>query len=141
MKTWINKNGLHLVLAMSLAGMISSLFFSEVLKFTPCVLCWWQRIFLYPIAIISFIATMKKDLGVIKYLQPLSFIGLLIALYHNFLVWGIIPEKAAPCVNGISCIEQPFALLGFVTIPFLSLIAFGIIYIICLINKKHASRT
>lgn len=141
MRTWISKNGLHLVLAMSLAGMVSSLYFSEILKYAPCVLCWWQRIFLYPIAIMGLIATMKKDFGVIKYIQPLAVVGLGFALYHNLLVWKILPEKIAPCVNGVSCIDQPFAILGFITIPFLSLIAFVVINIICLITKKHATRT
>lgn len=108
----------------ALAGMAVSLYFSEVLKFAPCQLCWIQRIFLYPMAVILFIAMLRKDYKIYVYALPLTIIGGLVAFYHVLLNMGIIEESLAPCSLGVSCTTKYFEFWGFVNIPFLSLAAF-----------------
>lgn len=113
---------------------VGSLFFSEVMRFTPCVLCWYQRIAMYPLVAILAVAMIKKDKHAHFYVLPLSITGFLIAFYHNLLYYHILPTT--PCVQGVSCTTKFFAWFGFVTIPLLSLIAFTIITISMLIYWK-----
>lgn len=108
----------------ALAGTAVSLYFSEVLKFAPCELCWIQRICLYPLTVILFVAMIRKDYKIYFYALPLSVIGGLVAFYHVLLNMGIIEESLAPCRLGVSCTTKYFEFWGFINIPFLSLVAF-----------------
>ncbi|MCR4326523.1 MAG: disulfide oxidoreductase [Candidatus Roizmanbacteria bacterium] len=129
---------LYIAWIQALIGMAGSLIFSNVLGYPPCVLCWYQRIFLYPLVIILAVGITRKDENIKWYALPLSIIGLLIALYHNLLYYELIPESVTPCAQGISCTTEFIEWFGFMTIPFLSLMAFSIITC-CLIwyQKKH----
>jgi disulfide bond formation protein DsbB len=89
--------------------------------------------------ILSVVAIIFKDLKVYRYILPLSIIGTLVALFHNLLYWKIIPESAAPCLNGVSCTAQQLQLYGFITIPLLSLVAFIIITALILMFR-HANK-
>ncbi len=104
---------------------MGSLFFSHVIGFAPCVLCWYQRIFLFPLVIILAMGLFPFDKRVIKYALPLAIAGWLTALYHNLLYSGIIPENIQPCSQGVSCTEKYIDLFGFITIPMLSLLSFS----------------
>ena len=117
----------------ALIATLGSLFFSEILHLPPCVLCWYQRILMYPLVWIIAVGIIKKDKNLALYVLPLSIIGSLIALYHTLLQANIIPESVAPCVQGISCTTVQIRLLGIFTIPSLSLIAF-IIVSLCMIQ-------
>lgn len=128
------------ILFVSLAAVAGSLFFSEVMKLPPCVLCWYQRIFMYPIALLSIVGIVRQDKSLPVNVLALSVPGLLISVYHNLLYWKILPESVAPCTLGISCTTKFFEWFGFVTIPFLSLLALSIITahaIILLKKQKH----
>jgi disulfide bond formation protein DsbB len=103
------------------------LFFSNVLNLPPCVLCWFQRICMYPIIALATVGILRRDKGLAYYVLPLSIIGFLISLYHNLLYYGILPESIAPCRTGVSCTTRQIELLGFITIPLLSFTAFAII--------------
>lgn len=118
---------LYIAFGQALVATLTSLFFSEILKFPPCVLCWYQRILMYPLVVILAVGILRKDRGVYLYTLPLSVIGMLIAIYHNLLYWNIIPESQAPCLLGVSCTTKFIEYFGFVTIPFLSFSAFLII--------------
>ena len=118
------KTYLYLAWILSVLAMAGSLFFSEVMQLPPCVLCWYQRIAMYPIVIILGMGMLLKDTKAAIYALPLSVIGLLIAIYHNLLYYHIIPESIAPCTTGISCTTRQIEWLGFVTIPLLALAAF-----------------
>ena len=107
------------------AATLGSLFFSEVMELPPCSLCWVQRIFMFPLAIILLLGLFPLDTGVVRSALPLSAIGGLVALYHLLVQVGWIPESAAPCHQGVPCSEAQIALLGFVSIPMLSLLAFA----------------
>ncbi len=108
----------------SLMGSLGSLYFSEVMRFPPCALCWYQRIFLYPLVFIFGVALFTEDSGYRKYAFPLALIGFLISIYHNLLYFGFITEALAPCTQGVSCSSKQLQLFGFVTIPLLSLLMF-----------------
>ena len=115
---------------------LGSLFFSEVMKFVPCSMCWYQRIFMYPLVFIFLINIMYPDKKVIKYSLPLVLIGLIISIYHNLLMWDIIPETIVPCVSGVPCSTVYINWFNFITIPLLSLSAYSSIFILLLILKR-----
>jgi len=106
---------------------LGSLFFSKIMDFPPCALCWYQRAFMFPLAIILLIGLFPYDKSVIKFSLPLAAGGLGFAIYHNLIYSGFIPENLQPCSQGVSCSEKYIDLFGFITIPMLSLISFSII--------------
>ncbi len=106
---------------------MGSLFFSYVMEFPPCVLCWYQRIFLFPLVIVLAAGLFPFDKKVVKFSLPLAAAGLLTALYHNLLYAGFIPKSAQPCTQGVSCTEKYIDLFGFLSIPMLSLLSFSTI--------------
>lgn len=95
---------------------------------------------MYPIAIILAVGILRKDQNVPYYVLPLSSIGLIIALYHNLLYFGVIPESIAPCVSGVSCTTKLIEWFGFVTIPLLSLVAFSLISVCMIISIRSTKR-
>jgi len=103
---------------------LGALFMSEVMGFAPCVLCWWQRIFMFPLVLMLALGLFPFDAKVLRYAMPLAFIGLGVAAFHVLLTMGIIPEAMAPCRQGIPCNVIQIEWLGFLTIPLLSFLAF-----------------
>jgi disulfide bond formation protein DsbB len=132
---------LYLAWIQSIVATLGSLYFSEVMKFPPCVLCWYQRIFMYPLVFILAVGMVRKDKKIYTYVLPLSVTGLLIAIYHNLLYYQIIPESMAPCVNGVSCTTKFIEWFGFITIPFLSLVAFSVITLCMLFLWRGVKKT
>src|SRR5688572_25606220 len=106
---------------------LGSLFFSEVMELPPCSLCWYQRTFMFPLAVVLLVGVLSQDLRCTRYALPLAVGGGGLALYHVLLHIGVIPESAAPCSQGVSCTEVQFELLGFASIPVLSLAAFTVV--------------
>ena len=104
-----------------------SLFASEIAHFPPCVLCWYQRIAMYPLVLIIAVGILKKDKNLPFYVLPLAVIGGAVAVFHNLLYYQLIPHFAVPCSLGISCTTKFIEWFGFVTIPFLSLMSFMVI--------------
>lgn len=113
--------------AIALVSTLGSLGLSEIMHLQPCVLCWVQRICMYPLAVIVPIGVLRRDAGLAYYGLPLSVAGLGFAGYHTLLQWGILPEALAPCVNGVSCLTKQINWLGFITIPFMSFLGFAAI--------------
>jgi disulfide bond formation protein DsbB len=132
----IKQNLLYIAWVQVLAAIVGSLYFSEIAKFPPCTLCWYQRIAMYPLLPILTAGILLKDKKLHYYVFPLSISGLLIAIYHNLLYYQILPESAAPCTLGVSCTTKFIEYFGFVTIPLLSLIGFVIITLCVYLNKK-----
>ena len=118
-----------------------SIFFSSVLEYQPCVLCWYQRICLFPLILILAAGLFPAfDKSVIKYVLPLSIAGGLTAFYHSLLYAGIIPESVQPCSKGVSCTEKYFELFGLISIPMLSFFAFSTLVILLIILKRRTSK-
>lgn len=136
MRKFLKQNILYVAWIQSLLAVFGSLYFSEIAHFPPCVLCWYQRIFMYPLAIIIPVGILKKDKNIYQYVLPLAIIGSIFSFYHNLLYYRIIPESLAPCLAGVSCTTKFIEFFGFVTIPFLSLSAFLVIIACMLLYRK-----
>lgn len=122
----LERYGLHLALLAAWIATVGSLYFSEQMHFVPCRLCWFQRIFMYPLAVILPIGILRRDRGVTLYVLPLTLIGAAIALYHRLVQAGVLDESAA-CQVAVPCSGRYINWLGFITIPTLALTAFLII--------------
>jgi disulfide bond formation protein DsbB len=118
---------------------MGSLFFSEVMDVPVCLLCWYQRIAMYPLVLILAVGLFPFDPKVVRYAGALLVPGWLVSLFQVLLVAGIIPESAQPCVQGIPCSETHIALLGFLNIPILSLLTFTLIGILLFFTHKMES--
>lgn len=134
----VGSASLFVVWLVSVIGMLGSLFFSEVMRLPPCTLCWYQRIMLYPLVIISTVGLVTRDTKAAKYSWPFAVGGLLVATYHNLLYYGFIPASLSPCTAGaVSCSERQIEWLGFITIPLLSQAAF--ITMVAALVRLHQS--
>ncbi|MDP1718060.1 MAG: disulfide bond formation protein B [Burkholderiales bacterium] len=129
---WMLVFGAWLIASISTLG---ALFFGEVMKLPPCVLCWYQRICMFPLALILPVGLFPFDRKVIRYALPLAVIGGLIAVFHVLLVAKVIPESIQPCTQGVPCSETVIEWFGFVTIPLLAVVAFSTI--IALLIAAH----
>lgn len=122
----------------SLIATAGSLFFSEVLKYIPCDLCWYQRILMYPLVILLGVASAKKDYTISLYGLILSLIGGLISLYH-YLIQKVpaLNELGSAC-GIVPCNTDYINWFGFITIPFLALVAFTFISVLLIVVMKNA---
>lgn len=136
----LRQNLHYLAWTQALVATTGSLFFSEVMGLTPCILCWYQRILMYPLVVILAVGILLRDSKLRYYSLPLSIIGLSIAVYHNLLYYGIIAESLVPCTAGISCTSRQIEWLGFITIPLMSLIAFTVITLSTVFYKPKNSQ-
>jgi disulfide bond formation protein DsbB len=103
-----------------------SLFFSEVLQWIPCTLCWYQRILMYPLSVLIAVGILRRDAGLPLVVLPFSLAGAGVSLYHYLLIktdWFPPP----PCRSGVPCTVDYIDIFGFINIPFLALTAFLII--------------
>lgn len=131
MRSFFRNYGIYLAWLVSLVATAGSLYLSEVLHYEPCRLCWFQRIFMYPQVIILGIAAYRNDRSAVIYAIPLSAIGGSISLYHYAEQKIPALYRLLPCKVGIPCNFDYLNWWGFVTIPFMALIAF-ILIIVCL---------
>lgn len=126
---------------MSLFGMGMSLVYSQVLHFVPCELCWFQRIFLYPLVFIFGLAWYRKERGVFPYALLLAGIGGIIALYHHMLQIGF--DLMKPCSDApfaVDCAKPEFIEFGFVTFPLMSAVLFGFLSVFIIVALKIKSK-
>jgi disulfide bond formation protein DsbB len=131
-----NKNKERLLMAIWVVSTIAtfgSLFFSEIMKYEPCKLCWIQRIFMYPLPIIIGIAIIRKDYNQIWSFLTLASIGFIVSIYHNYIM--LFPPELGSC-GRVSCTTDYFNLLGFITIPLMAFTAFLLIIILCIVGLK-----
>lgn len=135
-----SRTTLYLAWLIAITAMAGSLFFSEIQHFPPCVLCWYQRIVMYPLVPLIAVGLLRKDSNLPYYILTLSLTGMAIAVGHVLLYYGVIPEAAVPCAEGISCTTKYIEWFGFVTIPLLSLAAFTIISGCAAIALKAAKK-
>lgn len=102
-----------------------SLFFSEVLGWIPCTLCWYQRILIYPLTVLIAVGILRRDHRLPLFVLPLSVSDASIAFYHYVLIkTDLFPPL---CRAGVPCMVDYIDILGFINISFLALIAFLII--------------
>jgi len=123
-KEWLT---LFLTWVVATIGTLTSLFFSEIVELPVCVLCWYQRIAMYPMVLILPLALFPFDQNVVRYAGALTVFGWFTALFHVLLVAGFIPKAAQPCVQDIPCSETHLNLFGFLNMPMMSLLTFTLI--------------
>ena len=117
----------------ALSASLAVLFIGEVLGQTPCNLCWFQRAFMFPLAVILGVAAWRGDLSIWRYAAPLAVFGGAVALYHSLLYAGVVPAPIVPCTaSGPSCTDDAMLILA-VPIPVLSFLTFGTILILLLL--------
>jgi disulfide bond formation protein DsbB len=125
--------------AIALSATLGSLFFGEVMKLPPCTLCWYQRVCLFPLPVVLAVGILCRDRRLPAYALPLVVGGLAVAVYHNLLYWGVIPEALSPCTEALSCKTRQIEWLGFITIPLMSLGTFAAI-LVCLLAHRARQR-
>jgi len=123
--------------ATGLIATLGSLYFSEVLKYVPCELCWYQRIFMYPQVILLGIAIAKKNYDIVIYNVTLSSLGGAISLYHYLLQKVDLLGDHSNACGIVPCNSQYINWFGFITIPFLALTAFIIIIVCSILVMKQ----
>ena len=121
------------------ASTLGSLFFSEIMELPPCSLCWYQRIFMFPLPVVLLAGLVPYDPKASRYALPLAGVGAAIALWHTLLYVGILPETAAPCTRGVSCTQPTFELFGLLSIPLLSLLSFSTVAGLLLLQRKRVT--
>lgn len=119
---------------------LGALFFGEVMQLPPCVLCWYQRIFMFPLVLILPVGLFPFDRKIVRYASPLAVLGWLVAVFHLLLVAGAIPEGMKPCTQGVPCSVKVIEWFGFVTIPLLSFAAFSAIVTLLVFAHFRSSR-
>lgn len=135
-------NRLYLAWVVALVATLGSLYFSEVRGFKPCILCWYQRIAMYPLTLLLGIAAFRSDFSIRHYAIPLAAIGWAIALFQNLETWGLVPTIKGCTTDPSASCGIPWPIWGkdsplneIVTIPVLSMIAFTLI--IALLSWKR----
>jgi disulfide bond formation protein DsbB len=130
----MRKYGLYFAWAIALVGFIFSFYYGELLHIEPCRLCWYQRIALFPLALILGIAAYRDDKGIFRYATPLAFFGLIVALYQALSIHFPVLQGAFEC--GKECAKPIFILFGWLTFPDLSVIGFSLILVFVFLGRK-----
>lgn len=134
------ETGLGLAWLIALVSTLSVLFIGEVLGKMPCLLCWYQRAFMFSLPIVLGVGLWWKDAKVGRYGIALSLAGGAVALWHLGLFVGIIPEPIKPCTaTGPSCTGEEQLVFG-IPIPLLSFLAFALIALLSLASLKEAKQ-
>lgn len=120
----------------ALAATAGALFIGEVLGMTPCLLCWYQRILMFPLALILGMAAFSQDRRGAVYALPFASGGVVVASYHTALVAGWVPRWWVPCGAGPSCSDQNLAILGGIQLPWLSLAAIATVLLLLLVYLR-----
>ncbi len=130
MRGVVSSFGLYLAWLVAITATAGSLYFSEVRLFAPCALCWYQRILMYPLVILLGIASYRQDRSIVHYALPLSVLGGGVSLFHY--LEQKVPGFSTPsiCRMGVPCNQEYINWLGFITIPFLALVAFTLISVV-----------
>jgi disulfide bond formation protein DsbB len=137
-------NYIYVILLISGLSVAGSLIYQLVYSTPVCELCWWQRIFLYPTVIISLVAYVNQ-----KYKEAhtniliLSIFGFFYACYHYYYHFKgfVLGQKVElPCSYGgllPACTDSPILIFGFITIPFMGVLMFASIILVCGLVYKY----
>jgi len=130
-----------IVVALAAVGATAgSLYYSEVANYTPCTYCWYQRIAMYPMAVIVPLALLLRDRGILRYSLALAGIGLAISIYHVQL--QVFPDQgSSSCGLTSPCTAKWVDALGFMTIPQMAGITFAIIVVTSLVGLRSRPST
>lgn len=132
----LGDNGAYwLAWMVALTATVGSLIYSEVAHFIPCRLCWFQRIFMYPLSVILLIAAIRKEAVARFYALPLALIGLVISIWHYLVqVYPSLEGGACDPVN--PCSSRWVEVFGFISIPFMAGAGFIVIAVLLLLYVR-----
>ena len=135
--TFVRTQGMWIGFVLTLAGSFLTLYYSEVLGFPPCPLCWWQRIFLYPQVILFALALWRKERVIVDYSTVLSVVGFGFALYHHAL--QVLPSGSLPCPaeGTISCAQRFVFEFGYITFPLMAATIFAFLIVLMLFSRER----
>lgn len=126
---------LYAAWTLALIASLGAMFIELVMHFPPCDLCWWQRIFMFPLVPVLGLGLLFGDLGSVRCALGLVLPGIGFAGHHSLLFAGIVPAPIVPCSQGVSCTDASMSLLG-LPLPFISLIAFVAIALLLIAALK-----
>ncbi len=136
---WVGKHSILLGFLVALASISGSLFYSEIVGYPPCVLCWWQRVFLYPQVILFGAALLKKRNDVFVFSVPLVVLSAIVSFYHEYVYLG--GTSLLPCTAlGGACSKIYVLAYGYITIPMMSLTAALFLILLAFYHKANAHR-
>jgi disulfide bond formation protein DsbB len=120
---------LWLVFLVSSIATGGSLFFSEIAGFIPCELCWFQRICMYPLTIVTLLAALANDRRVARYLLPLPLVGAGVSVYHLLVENHVVTQAQASLLSAPGgCATKWINEFGYMTIPTLALTGFALCF-------------
>lgn len=126
--------------AIALVASLAVLFVGEVMGQVPCNLCWFQRAFMFPLAVVLGVAALRSDSYAAVYGIALAVCGWLVAGFHTLVYAGIVPERIQPCTaSGPSCSGSDMTILGGVPLPVLSLAAFTAVIVLLLLSRRRSA--
>ncbi|MFT7557478.1 MAG: disulfide bond formation protein DsbB [Planctomycetota bacterium] len=140
LRAWITRNWLTVASIVALGAVASPLVYSEIFQLTPCKLCWFNRIIMFPSAYLLLLATWWKDIDIIRYLRPLMITGGALSIFHYTLQRGIntiATDCAVVGQTGGGCGDVYILELGYITIPLMALTAYGLIFVLTLYAKNR----
>jgi disulfide bond formation protein DsbB len=122
----------------ALVATLGALFVGEVMGQAPCVLCWYQRIAMFPLVVTLGVGAFLNDRNAVLYSLPLAVVGLGFAGFHTLVFYGVAPEAIQPCTaSGPSCSDDGMTLFGTVPLPLLSSVAFALITIFLIVVTRR----
>lgn len=133
-KSFFHKNGFLIVFIIALIGTLGSLTYSEILGLNPCKLCWYQRIMMYPITVVSLVGLIRKSKEYFLAIIPMSIIGVLFAAYHYSVQF--LPTFVQCSLEGAECATKLVFGFGYITIPMMALTAFLAIAVISIFSYR-----
>ena len=128
---WRNQLGLFV----AGGSVLGSLYYSEIVGYEPCTLCWWARIFIYSSALILLVATLKKKADAFVYVLPLSIVGILFGINHLIITW--FPGKGFACDAVELCTRLYVNEFGFISIPLMVFVVYVSLIILSFSHKKE----
>ncbi len=128
--TLLGNKAIWLAWLVALVATVGSLIYSEVIHFEPCRLCWFQRIAMYPMAIVLLVGAIRREFQIKYYALPLALIGLGISIYHYTLQTFPALEGGGGCDPSNPCSAKYVDIFGFVSIPFMAGAGFIVIAVL-----------
>lgn len=137
--TFLSRHGLWIAFLISAAASLVTIVHSGIFNLPPCPLCWWQRAFLYPQAVMFAIAALRRDISIALYSIVLSVVGAGIAIYHHILQMYPMGGLPCPAEGSISCAQILFLQFGYITYPMMALSIFAALLVLMLFVRNARS--
>ena len=133
--TLLGNNAVWLAWVVALVATVGSLMYSELFHYVPCRLCWFQRIAMYPLAVVLLVGALRREVAVKFYAIPIALIGLVISIYHNVLQFFPSLEGTS-CDPLVPCSARSIEMFGFMDLPFMAGAGFIVVAVLLAFYTK-----